>query len=221
MIVSHSKRFVFFSFPKTGSESVREMLADLNEETVTPYREATAQNPFYSHMSPAEAQAAFAARGRDLTDYMTFTVTRNPFARLVSIYEMVMAVDGLEKLKRRVGLPQKSFSVWLAGTQPDGPGGGGRPHQRWRKFGTWSTQAWISDDQGNCLVDHVLRLEHLVEELPPVLDKLGLPAPRKIVHKNKRVSTDWRKYYDETAQRCIEDRYGTDLQRYHYTLAAD
>ncbi|MEL6700597.1 MAG: sulfotransferase family 2 domain-containing protein, partial [Pseudomonadota bacterium] len=173
MIICHSRKFVFFSFPKTGSESVREMLADLNEETVTPYREATTDRPWYSHMSPAEAEAAFAARGWDIRDYFTFTVTRNPYARMVSIYEMVMAVDGFEKLKRRVGLRQRGFAPWLRATAPDGPGAGGRGHQRWRKFGTWSTRNWIAGQDGQPLVSKVLRLEHLATELPPVLERLG------------------------------------------------
>lgn len=220
MIVCHSRKFVFFSFPKTGSESLRAMLAPHAEEPVGPCRAATRARPFYSHMSPAEARAAFAARGLDLGGYTTFTITRNPFARMVSIYEMVMAVDGIEKLRRRAGLPRRPFGAWLASTRPDGRGAGGRWHQRWRKYGTWSTRAWISGEDGAPLVAHVLRLEHLAHDLPPLLARLGLEPPQAIAHRNRRVTTDWRRYYDAESRALVEARYGGDLQTYGYRFDA-
>jgi hypothetical protein len=216
MIICHSRKFVFFSFPKTGSESLRDMLSDLNEETVTSYSKATVASPWYSHMSPAEAKTAFAARGLNLGDYFTFTVTRNPYPRMVSIYEMVMAVDRSQRLWRGIGLPAKPFGKWLAGTQPGGAGGGGRNHDRWRKFGTWSTQNWISGHEGRPIVDKVLKLEHLSGDLPAVLKLLDVPVPETLVHKNRRVSSDWRSYYNTATRALVADRFAWDLDTYGY-----
>ncbi|SLN69257.1 sulfotransferase family 2 domain-containing protein [Roseisalinus antarcticus] len=216
MIVSHSRKIIFFSFPKTGSESVRDMLSEINEEPIHHFKDATPQSPYYSHMSPAEAQAEFEKRGLDYSGYFRFTVTRNPYPRLVSIYEMVMAVDGVEKLKRRIGLRQQGFADWLAATEPSGSGGGGRRHQRWRRFGTWSTAAWIAGRDGEVAVDRVLRLEYLADELPGVLRDLSLPRPETLTHKNRRVTRDWRSYYDDRSRALVAARYGDDLATYGY-----
>jgi len=219
VIISHERKFIFFSFPKTGSESVREMFADLNEETVTPYKDATTDRPWYSHMSPAAAEAAFAARGWDIRDYFTFTVTRNPYARMVSIYEMVMSVDGIERLKQRIGFGRRSFGDWLEATSPNGAGAGGRTHQRWRKFGTWSTEAWCAGADGAPLVSKVLRLEHLADELPEICTQLGVAAPQQMTHKNRRVSKDWRDYYDARSHAIVTERYANDIAAYGYDWA--
>lgn len=218
MIVCHSRKFIFFSFPKTGSESVRDMFAEHNEEDVRQFRDVTSHDPFYSHMPPIEAKAVFDDRGLDFEAYFKFTVTRNPFPRMVSNYSMVMAVDGVEKLKRRLFIPQKSFPAWLEKTQTSGTGGGGRQHQKWRQFGTWSTRSWITGQDGVRLVDHVLRLEHLSDELPPIFEQVGIPQPQAITHKNRRVKKDWRSYYNDQARATVQKRYADDLSTYGYTF---
>ncbi len=54
MRISHRHRFVFFSNPKTGSESVRSLLDPYSDICGVPMWEMTAENPFYSHISPRE-----------------------------------------------------------------------------------------------------------------------------------------------------------------------
>jgi hypothetical protein len=46
MIVSHSWRFIVFSNPKTGSESLRNLLAPWNGEPVPNWRESSALYTF-------------------------------------------------------------------------------------------------------------------------------------------------------------------------------
>ena len=41
MIICHSRRFIFFSNPKTGSETMRALLAPFAEEPVVAYRDRT------------------------------------------------------------------------------------------------------------------------------------------------------------------------------------
>ena len=63
------------------------------------------------------------------------------------------------------------FAQWLRRTAPQARGGGGRRHQCWRRFGTFSAAAW-----SNGLITHTLRLEHLEADLKPLLSDLGLPG---------------------------------------------
>ena len=217
MIISHTHRFIFFSNPKTGSESVRALLAPLNEEPIGAWRDRTTKNPFYAHMSPAEAQISFAAKRWPFEDYRRVTCVRNPYPRLVSLYRMIADVDGLWRWRRRMGLGQTSFSRWLHETQPYGPGGGGRIHQRWRRYGTWSAQTWTTNAQGARLVTDILRLEHLDRELPVLLAEMGLPVRAQLGHVNARSKTDWSHWYSPQARALVADRYAWDLKRFSYS----
>ncbi|PRX33914.1 Sulfotransferase family protein [Meinhardsimonia xiamenensis] len=215
MIVSHSRRIVFFSFPKTGSETLRSLLAPIGEEPVLPYHSRSRLYPFYPHMPPREAEAVFRARGWDFSAYRRITVVRNPYPRLVSLYRMILEADGLWRLRRRLGLGVPDFERWLVSTRPDGRGGGGRAHQRWRRFGTWSARAWLHDAKGRPLVTDVLRLERLATDLLPLLADLGLAVPAQLPMINARPRVDWRSWYGEMTRALIARRYAWDLQTFY------
>ncbi|MEO0437712.1 MAG: sulfotransferase family 2 domain-containing protein [Pseudomonadota bacterium] len=89
MVISHKHKFIFFSNPKTGSEWIRLLLQDLQEEEVRTFRERSHEYAFYSHMRPVEARAAFRKLELEFDDYYRFVCIRNPWARLVSLYEMI------------------------------------------------------------------------------------------------------------------------------------
>ncbi|RMD88954.1 MAG: hypothetical protein D6811_13090 [Alphaproteobacteria bacterium] len=215
MIVSHSRRIIFFSFPKTGSETLRCLLAPIGEEPIVSYRQRSRLYPFYAHMSPQEAERLFRARGWDFFAYRRITVIRNPYPRLVSLYRMIAEVDRLWAVRRRFGLAVPGFSRWLAASRPDGRGGGGRRHQRWRRFGSWSARSWLHDAQGRLLVDEVLRLERLAEELPPLLRQLELPVPARLPVVNARPRVDWRSWYGAREEALVASRYAWDLEHYY------
>lgn len=217
MIISHSHRFIFFSNPKTGSESLRALLDPWNEVRVQPWRQTSRAQPFYPHMPPREALAVFRANGWDWEGYTRLTCVRNPYPRLVSLYRMIAEVDGLWALRRQVGLPVPSFDTWLAATRPDGRGGGGRAHQRWRRFGTWSAGAWTHDAAGRRLVSDTLRLEHLDRELPDMLARLGLPDTLQMPHVNRRPSTPWQEWYSDKSRKLVARRYAWDLANFQYS----
>lgn len=217
MIISHTHRFVFFSNPKTGSESVRQMLLPYADEVVADYRKRTRARPFYAHMPPSEAEISFADVGWNFQEYETLTCVRNPFPRLVSLYEMIGQVDRLARLQDRF-FRRGSFTDWLVGSRPDGHGGGGWRHQRWRRFGAWSAQNWLHAPDGRCLVNHAIPLERLHQDLPILLARLGLPGNLRIPHANQRVKNDYRSYYTQNAVDLVHHRYAWDLKKFNYSF---
>ena len=93
---------------------------------------------------------------------------------------------------------------WLAGTRPDGPGGGGKPHENFARYGTYKLSAFAGDEQGNLLVDDVFRLED-IDTLSDALRHHGLPIPadRSMPHFNfTRGNVDYRRIY--TTKESIE-----------------
>ena len=203
---------MFFALPKAGSSSVRQLLNPWAElHSVKNFFCRTERNPFYPHISPKEARPLFLARGWDFDGYQKFAVTRNPWARAVSLYRHI----------RQAEPSVPTFKHWLRFTKPDGIGGGGAPWERWRRYGAWSATTFLADAHGDCLVDRVMRLEDLQDELLPYLESLGLTgvSASELPHVNRRSQgDDYRHWYDDESASWISDRYRVDIERWHYSF---
>lgn len=212
MRISHKYKFIFFANPKTGSSSVRQFLDPYTDvQPVKNYLERTPANPFYPHITPQETRELFDAFGWDFYSYNKFVFVRNPWARLVSLYEHI----------RRDAPMQLGFTEWLYTIKPSGEGGGGDDWQRWRKYGAYSIERYIKDDAGNILVDKVIRLEDIQKELRPFLLALGLPDVKqaKLNHNNKRKNpAHYTRYYNEETREYVRERYRYDIINYGYAF---
>lgn len=210
MRISHRYRFIFFSFPKTGSESVRKLLNPYTDIESVTFSKTTAENPFYSHISPLEVRDEFESRGWTFGEYFRFTCVRNPWSRLVSLYEMVRATSP----------DPGSFEKWLDTVETDGNGLGGNPAQKWRKYGCYTIDNYVNDVDDTPLVDEVLRLEQLATELPPVLARLGLPDVDaiEIEHINARTHKPYAEYYTGSSIDRVREMYAADIDRFGYAF---
>ena len=214
MRISHRYKYIFFANPKTGSETVRKILDPHCDVKSVGYRDMNTENPFYVHMLPREASQVFSTLKWDYDDYFKFVFVRNPWARLVSIYEMIFAGYSIKP----------DFAAWLYQMEPGGTGGGGRDHERWRRFGTYSIDNFIKDEAGKILVDRVIRLEDIEMELPVLLGQLGIPTQEKLVipHLNRNKyddsgnHSDYKAYYTTETRKYVERDYGYDIREYNY-----
>jgi hypothetical protein len=225
MQISHQYKFIFFSFPKTGSESVRALLEPYSDIHGIPYWVRTEEHPFYSHISPAEVKYLFEQRGWDYENYYKFTFIRNPWARMVSLYYMIYHTNPPNNLFGRLRYRFRShnapsFKEWLRSTRPDGPGAGGPPDQRWQVYGSYSIASYILDKNGRDLVDEVLKLEEINQRLPELLERIGIPDAKDLAipFVNKRASKNYREYYDAEADKLIRTRYRYDIDRFVYSF---
>jgi hypothetical protein len=211
MRISHKNKFIFFSNPKTGSESLRAMLSPYSDVFDVHYKDRTDSHPYYSHIRPVELKAIFESQGLDFNNYNKIVCTRNPFDRMVSLYNMIYK-------KWPVKPP---FDYWLKNTQTYGKGGGGKNHERWRMYGTYALQHYIGDENGNPLVDKIICLEHFNEEIPKLFKTLGLPINDdfKIIKKNVRQSEKAVKdYYSQKSIDLVKERYEWEINKFGYTF---
>lgn len=214
MRISHRYKFIFFCNPKTGSESVRNMLNPYSDVLSTNFRNRTPQNPFYSHMTPLEARSVFEALHWEFGSYRKFVFVRNPWARLVSLYEMIA-----QNQPETAHTP--GFTEWLYTIKPYGPGGGGEDWKRWRKYGTYSMDNYAGDGAGTLLVDRVIRLEDIDSDLIPYLRSLGLPDldGNSAPHFNRRGKMrHYTEYYNGETRQLVERLYSLDIRNYHYSF---
>ena len=212
MRISHKHKFIFYCNPKTGSDSFREMLNAYSDIKVNNNSKIQGEKyPFYTHISPIETKEIFKNLGWNYEDYYKVVCTRNPYNKLVSLYEMVY--------KRYPNFLKSDFKKWVIKTKNNKTGGGGKDHQRWRKYGTYALEYFIKDEKGNFLVDKVIRLEDFSQEVPKLFKHLKLPEIRGIVKKNvgkKRKSTQ--EYYDSELVSIIKKRYSWELKNFCYDL---
>ena len=223
MQISHRSKFIFFSFPKTGSESVRQLLEPFSDIHGIPYWERNEDTPFYSHISPAEVKLLFEKNGWDYDDYYKFTFVRNPWARMVSLYNMIYftkpATSLIGKLRSKLrNTTTPGFKQWLLSTKTDGEGAGGPPDQRWQVYGSYSIEKYIMGKENVSLVDQVIKLEEIDDALPLLLNKLGLPNAESlhIPRINTRKRQNYADYYDEESREIIAKRYHYDIEQFNY-----
>ena len=229
MRISHKYKFVFLSNPKTGSESVRYIL--------DPYSDMKAEDektrPFHVHSTAAETREVFRSKGWNFDDYYTFTFVRNPWDRLVSIYEMIygkhVAINNpslsrafLRRLKfmktRFIRVLHHhqvpDFKHWLTTIEDHGRVAGGPRNS------ACSIDHFVMDTNRTVLVDKIIRLEDIETDLMPTLQKIGLPLvqqlqiPKINVIRHKHYTT----YYDPTSIEVVRRLYPYEIEHFHYTF---
>ena len=233
MRISHRHKFIFFSNPKTGSESVRKLLDPYADIRGVPFWETSPAMPFYAHISPREVRDLFVQRGWDYDSYFKFTFIRNPWARLVSLYEMiygakkrkkgvVASVSGFLRNLRGHHPSPAGFRKWIKTVRPDGVGGGGPANQRWQRYGTYSILAYAGDDGGGMLVDKVIRLEDITNELIPLLERIGVPnaGSLAIPRVNVRKHSPYIAYYDDECADLVRRNYAYDIETFGYRFGS-
>ena len=221
MRISHRHRFVFFAAPKTGSRSVRKLLDPHAEVHGRPAHELSPDFPFYNHMRPVELRDIFRSRGWDFDGYFKFMMVRNPWSRLVSLYEMFSFREGgqLSRLRRR-DTRHRGFQEWVRTILPESPDIAGAEGARSViQVGALPYLAFAGDESGRPLVDEVVKLEEIESRLPLLLQRLGLPAQSRIPETGRgRYQGDFRDYYAEETRELIPERYREEIQRFGYTF---
>ncbi|RYG91502.1 hypothetical protein EU803_10450 [Loktanella sp. IMCC34160] len=213
MIICHSRRFIYFSNPFCGSDRVRALLDPWNEEPVVAFEQRIPERPFYTHMSPTEAEWTFDALGLKFNDYDRITNLRSPFDRLPEVYEAVERSDPIWRMRKRSGVGVPTFENWLARTRPNGRGAGGRAHQRWRRFGTWSAEDWCAGR-----ITRVLRCHRMNQDLGALFADLGI-APSKPIPPGCDACTDkGQELLTPRAVAMISERYATEISEYGYQV---
>jgi hypothetical protein len=71
------------------------------------------------------------------------------------------------------------------------------------------------DENGKCLVDLVITVEHLEEGLTQFAEKLNLPKPN-IPHINRTRHKNYREYYNEATKNKIRKNFELDIQLGRY-----
>jgi len=74
---------------------------------------------------------------------------------------------------------------------------------------------WITDENGNIIVDYIMRLENLQKDIDIVCDKIGI-AKKQLPHINRSNHKHYTEYYDDETREIIAEKYARDIEYFGY-----
>ena len=204
MRISHKNKFIFLSNPKTGSTTVREIL--------DPYSDIKSSNkkPFVHHIEAVQLKNIFIKNGWNWDEYYKFTFIRNPYEKYVSQY-FFSAPDNNFKRQFDKGYNKKkafsvSFKEWL------------KYHDNMKilPVGIRDIKQFAFDNNGNMLVNKIIKLEEINTELPKILNKLNINHNKIIKKINTTNHKNYRQYYDEECIKIVQKYMSNDIEIGNY-----
>ena len=214
-MIDFGRRVVFIHIPKTGGESLASLFDD--------------GGPAMAKHATARQLRAFLGE-RDWQDFYKFSVVRNPFDQVASMYSHLRKpLYQRENILRKYGTDvlnpvracrvacSASFADYceqvLAQRQPQEEAS--RAEWPVDHFAPYSH--WLCDEDGRLLVNDLLHFERLGEELPRVawparVDVQALP------HRNRSERAAQPDLYDARARAIVERHCASDLARFSYSF---
>jgi hypothetical protein len=182
----HNKQVTFVHIPKNAGTSVIRWMEAFGD--VTKYK---------SEHYTAQTMKVLYPESKT-----TFTVVRNPWDRVVSMYHFVQAHMAL--MKERYGIYDGSItfdSYCRFGIHSDSLAFWYRP--------TSNQVEWFNDN-----IDHVLHYENLDKEFDVIrtIYNSRVPLPRL----NTTTHDDYRSYYTNSTRNIIGDLFEDDVKRFNY-----
>lgn len=217
-MIMHKHKSIFIHVNKAGGTTVENLLAPFEEyRTVKKFyrgsiRRASFLNWFkgfsiagidflHPHASALDIRSVIGAKRYN--SYFKFAIVRNPWDIEVSRYFFARKAPAHKLYALANSLSFKEFL-------------------KWREVkGLRSRQiVKVCDEDGNIIVDRILRIESLEQELPGLLnERFGLSIqgmlPRLNVSKSR---TSYREYYDEESIEIVQRLNRKDIEHFDYSF---
>ena len=199
VIVSHTKKFIFAAFNKTGSSSIASALDGYQNRATRDalrksYKERFPQEEeIFKHISPLLIRQLVGSAVWD--ECLTFAFVRNPWDRIVSLYHFHN-----QEFPDTFPLAQQPFEQWVKA------GGTGSAPKSMAKF--------VRDEEGSVMLDFVGRWETLERDFALVCDKIGIACG--LPHLNRSNRNDYREYYSDETHEIVRGWAQADIELFHY-----
>lgn len=204
-MISHRFKCVYIHIPKTGGQSIETVFVEQHGLTwesrapllLRPCSDRRFGPRFLAHLTAADYVNLGHLSPQDWDEYFTFGSIRNPWERMLSTYRYLNPDD-------------ESFSTWLTTTAR-------RRFENGHYFFR-SQVDFLCDQDGQVIVDQVIRLEDFPEAFDAVRERIGLPGnglPRVNVSQHAPTLTS-AAVYDAETEGLVADMYARDLELWPY-----
>ena len=219
MLISHEEpKFIFIHIQKTGGVSISNLLRRYSP-TTTPGRGLR-------HISARRALKQV----ENSDDYFKFAFVRNPWDRLVSWYTMIdearkgVADGTAEPMTRRLIKKNNLFKYVLRCGPTFDEFVINCTEKQWMGNGyysfTFNQLRYLTDKNGEVLVDFIGRFENLAQDISHVFDKLGLEASQlEIPHENRSAHSHYSEMYTPETREIVRKRFRRDIEFFGYEFA--
>ena len=217
-MISHKHKFIFVEFSKTGTTSIEGALENYCE-TKTNYN---CDSLYWKHAQPKTIKELFEKENKkdEWKHYFKFTFTRNPFDRVVSLWNYV----------------HKTLEIYKEDCEKKGPDYIPE-HIKWiehcqmitsecKTFNEYiklSSDWPVGDDSSfnfafdkdEKFVDFIGKFENLQQDFDIVCDKIKIPR-QKLPHKNKTKHKHYTDYYDDETRQLVAKKFAKDIEYFNY-----
>lgn len=204
---------IFVHTPKCGGSFIAEGIGRRRERHCFTRRHPLLKG----HKTWLEYRELFPQTGRDLGDFMTFSVVRNPWAWHVSIYHYVRQLTGRYReifAEEHDELNRISFPDYLAWI--DDPT---RSKIGLLEDSTRNVSDWVVDETGKIAVDFVMRQETMEADFARFIAQYGLRLTIPGTRVNESKHADFRTYYNDRDAELVERRHQQDIRLFGYSFA--
>jgi len=223
VIISHTHRYIFIKSEKTAGTSVEAALSKhcIDGDVVTPLGDywfnrdtrgewvhsAMNAEGFFQHDAAAEIKRKLPPRV--WSEYFKFSITRNPWDRVVSNFSWEArnkpALRPVRRWYNRLGIPFDDFLATKA---------------LFQQFvaGPWTTNDRFYVEDETLCVDFVIRYERLAEDVAEVCRRVGL-AGVEMPHLKSGMrdrTHAYGDYYDERSRDIVAERHRNDIRLFGY-----
>lgn len=210
MRISHQYKFIYLSNPKSGSESVRDMFDKYSDERFdkhTPiegFLGKDIQGNQFDYIGPHAplilVEDYFRFKSWDISEYFIFTTVRNPWSKLVSLFNYGKPDENFKYFWEDgyLGLKTKEFSKWV--------------EVKGRFF--YPLTYFISGENYERVFS--ISLDNLAQGIDFVAKEVGLEGAIQAVHKNRTQQVDYRKYFDARSENLVRESYEDEIAKFGF-----
>jgi len=210
-MISHRHKCIFVQVPKTGSTSIRVLLGKpirphLNlweiktlMESYWPVRGGRTNRIIECFYLMLSRERRLEIGRQQFQSYFKFGFVRNPWDRVVSLYERREALE----LKAQMTFDQ--FADWIQYSSSTCIHSSPHRYQL----------DWFVDPNGKVLADFIGRFERLEKDWAFVAKNLGLSETLPHARANPR-TRHYSEYYTPRTRRLIEEKFKVDIETFGY-----
>jgi len=204
-MISNNYKCIFVHIPKSGGSSIEDILwpgerkeSDLWMGFISKY-ENKYQTGGLQHLCAGQIRNEV---GRSIfNEYFKFSFVRNPWGKAVSQFSYMKKRDDLREY---IGMKKNdTFKKYLELIQ-------NKSHVQWSP-----QHKFITDSNGQCLVDYIGRFESFERDVLNIMERLGLFV-QKIPHMNKSDHRPYFEHYDHESVEIVRDFYRDDIEMFNY-----
>jgi hypothetical protein len=184
-MIDHQRKLIFIHIARTGGTSIEAALVGCDWWDI---------DPASKHLSAAQTRQLY---GEEFWNaYLKFTVVRNPWDRLVSMW----ATGWWHTTPPQADAAE--FRTFVRQLRP-------HPHER---YGSLFYHEILDEP-----IDRVLRFERLAEEFRDLLRDVGSPDV-PLPHRERRNRGNFRDYYDPETRDLVGRLFARDIEQYGYSF---